>query len=107
MAKTQSHKKVKAKRSKQQKSKHDKALQSSANYYQNQGYKVDAALKGYNQPKTINGKRPDLIAKKQGKEIILEVETKKTIQADRRQQQIFKNYANKSKNRQFRLKQTK
>jgi hypothetical protein len=95
------------KRSKRQQNKHDNAVKKSAEYYEKQNYSVDADIKGYNKPKTINGRRPDLIAKKGKKEIIVEVETSDSINKDIKQRQEFKDYANKSKNRRFWTKKTK
>ena len=84
--------------------KHDQGVLRSAEYYRKQGYQVKADLPGMEQPESINRRRPDLIAKKGREEIILEVETKNTIDSDKSQHQAFKKYADKSKNRKFRIK---
>ncbi len=82
--------------------KHDKAVLGSAKWYESRGYKVYADLSNYKKPKKIGGYIPDLIAIKGKEEIIVEVETKGTNEADRDQQQAFKDYANRKIERKFR-----
>lgn len=93
-----------AKRSKRQQSIHDKVVKKSADYYLRLGYKVKADIKGFDRPNTISKKRPDLIAKN-GKEIvILEVETEETVEKDRKQQNVFQQYALRNQRVRFRRK---
>lgn len=76
--------------------KHDASVLRSAEWYKNNGYKVKADLPNYAKPKKIGGFIPDLIAKKGKKEIIGEIETKKSNEADKEQQDAFKKYAEKT-----------
>ena len=91
-------------RTKQGQKKHDTGVANSANWYKARGYKVEADLPGEKKPKNIGGFVPDLIAKKNSKEIIVEVETKKTAKTDTEQQAAFKKYANNSSQRTFKKK---
>jgi len=84
--------------------KHDNGVLKSVEYYKSIGYKVFADLPNYEKPKKISGFIPDVIARKGRKEVIIEVETKKTLVSDQDQQEAFKKYANKSSNRKFRKK---
>ena len=93
-----------ANRSPRQQGKHDKGVKAAADYYLKQGYKVEADIKNFDQPKSINRRRPDVVAKKGRKTIIVEVETKDSIDADKAQQKVFKNYADSHKNVKFRTK---
>jgi len=95
---------LKKNRNKASRRKHDKAILRSAKWYENRGYKVNADIPDYKKPKKIRGYIPDLIVKKGKKEIIVEIETKKTNKADINQQQAFKNYANQKKEAKFRKK---
>ena len=98
---------TKSKRTKIGQKSHDEAVLNSVKYYENQGFKVKADLPGYNKPDKIKGKIPDLIAKNNSSEIVLEVETPQTVETDKKQISVFKEYADRSKNRKFRLKITK
>lgn len=84
--------------------KHDERVLKSAEYYEKQGYKVSVDLPNHDKPKKIGGFIPDLIAKKKGEEIIVEIETKSTIKSDKDQHQAFKEYADKSEGRKFKKK---
>ena len=90
------------KRSSSQQSKHDKGVKKSADYYDNQGYKVYADISGYPTPPTINGRRPDLLAVNRKEKVIVEVETKDSAKADASQQAAFKRYADNHNNTRFR-----
>lgn len=90
-----------AKRSPQQQTKHDKGVQSTAKYYESQGYKVEADISGFNAPSTLNSRRPDVIAKKGSKKVIIEVETKDSAEKDRAQQEVFERYADSHKGVRF------
>ena len=92
------------KRTKTGQKQHDQAVLRSAEWYKNQGYKVKADLPQWEKPKKIKGFIPDLIAKKGKKEIIGEVETKKTNEKDKEQQAAFKEYAERKKLREFKKK---
>jgi hypothetical protein len=91
-------------RTPRQQTKHDKEVKRTADSYQKRGFKVKADISGYKQPETKEGRRPDMIAQKDGKEIIVEVETRDSIKTDQAQQRAFENYAAKHKNTKFRTK---
>lgn len=91
-----------AKRTPRQQSKHDKGVQKSAEYYEEQGYNVQADIPGYDKPRTIGGRRPDVIARNQHETVIVEVETKDSLEKDRDQQETFKEYADEHENVRFR-----
>ncbi len=87
------------------KSKHDKTVRRVAGGYKSQGWKVRADnVKGYKDPKPIRGRVPDVVARKSGKTRVVEVETKGSMRADRKQREVFKKYTSKSKKRKFRTK---
>jgi hypothetical protein len=74
-------------RSEQSQADHDRRVKSLAENLIRQGFSVQADLKGYDQPSTFNGLRPDVIGRKPGGErVIYEVETRDSVstpQADR------------------------
>lgn len=96
-----------AQRTPKQQTKHDQTVKKTAQYYKSQKYKVKADIKGFNKPKPINGRRPDVVAKKGGKTKIIEIETRESLEKDRSQQKTFQNYADKHKNVRFRTKVAK
>jgi len=87
------------KRTPKQQSKHDNGVLKTAKYYQKKGFQVDADLKDSSKPKTIGGRRPDVIAKKGKQEIVVEVETTDSLGKDKNQQKTFQSYADKSSSR--------
>jgi len=93
-----------ARRSPRQQGRHDKGVKATADYYSAHSYKVEADIEGFDQPESINGRRPDVIAKKGNETIIVEVETKDSVEADKAQQKVFENYADSHKNVKFRTK---
>ncbi|PIZ44545.1 hypothetical protein COY31_02410 [Candidatus Wolfebacteria bacterium CG_4_10_14_0_2_um_filter_39_18] len=92
------------KRTKIGQKKHDNTVLKSAEWYENQGFKVKADLPGWEKPKKIGGFIPDLIAKKGKKEIIKEIETKDTNNKDVEQHEAFKEYTEKKRTREFKKK---
>ncbi len=92
------------KRTKTGQKKHDESVLRSAEWYKKHGFITKADLPGWNKPKKIGGFIPDLIAKKGKKEIILEVETKNTDKSDAEQQEAFKEYSKRGKEKTFRKK---
>ena len=92
------------KRSKKSQSKHDAEVRKIAKALKNQGFEVEADIQGFPQPSTINGYRPDVIAKKGQQKKIIEVETSESVDSarDQKQQQAFINKAQRSKNTTFR-----
>lgn len=95
------------KRKRQDQTKHDQAVKASADYYSRQGYKVQADIKGYEQPGSFNGRRPDLAAKKGTDQVLLEVELPGSVQSDRAQRDALQQYADAHKNTRFRTKVVK
>ena len=91
-------------RSKKSQSKHDTEVRRIANELKKQGYKVEADLKNFKKPETVDGYRPDVIATKANQKKIIEVETTESVGSarDKKQQQAFRNAANRSKNTTFR-----
>ena len=74
-----------------------------ADRLKNQGYDVDADVDGYTQPSTINGYRPDVIAVKDGKTKIIEIETPDSVDStrDKKQQNAFRKAADKNSDTSF------
>ena len=70
-------------RSKRSQSKHNAQVKQIAQKLQKQGYDVQADIKGFSQPKTIGGYRPDVIAKKGNQRKIVEVETPDSVKSAR------------------------
>ena len=90
-------------RTKSSQLKHDSAVRREANELKKQGWGVKADVRGFSQPETINGVRPDIIAKKGEKTKIIEFETpdSKNTDRDKEQQEKFRKEANKSKDTTF------
>ena len=90
-------------RSKRTQSKHDTEVQAIAKKLEKQGYNVQADVPGFQQPKTIGGYRPDVIAKKGNQRKIVEVETPDSAKSTRdlNQQKAFQQAANRSQNTTF------
>ena len=92
-----------AKRSKTSQSKHDTEVRRIAKDLKNKGYEVKADVKGYSQPKTVGGYRPDVVATKGKQRKIVEVETTESVSSarDQAQQSAFRSAASRSKNTTF------
>ena len=83
-----------SKRTRRQRTKHNRAVQESLEYYKDEGYDVRADLPGYKKkPGLIIGKRPDLVARKGRNVVMVEVETRETLGRDKKQQEVFKKHA--------------
>ncbi len=84
-------------------SKHDTKVRSIARKLERQGFDVKADIRGYEQPDTIRGFRPDVVGTKGRQRKIHEVETHDSVASarDRKQQSAFRQAANKSKNSTF------
>lgn len=91
-------------RSDKNKSAHDKRVNQEAEALKNKGFDVEADVKGYPQPGTISGLRPDVVARKGKVRRIIEVETpdSKDSSRDKGQQKAFRRAADRSKNTTFR-----
>lgn len=92
-----------AKRSKGSQSKHDAEVRRIANNLKKKGFDVKADVKGFAQPQTMGGYRPDVIATKGTQRKIYEIETSESRASarDQKQQKAFRNAANRSKNTTF------
>ena len=97
-----------AKRPKGSQSTHDAEVSREAKKLKDQGYDVKADIRGYPQPDTIGGFRPDVVGKKGLERKIIEVETPESVDSarDRKQQQAFRKSAKRSKNTTFLRKVT-
>ena len=91
------------KRSTRSQSLHDKAVQKRAEQLRRQGFDVKADLKGFEQPNTIRGVRPDIDARKDKRRVIVEVETPESKDDKRaqRQERAFAGAANRSPTTRF------
>jgi hypothetical protein len=85
-------------RTKAGQSKHDREVLKIARELKKEDYKVQADIKGYPKPSKRGLYRPDVIATKGKKEIIVEVETVDSANSPRdlAQQKAFKRAAEKS-----------
>ncbi len=90
-------------RSVKQQSRHDAEVARFARRYEREGYHVKADIKGYPQPDTIGGYRPDVVAKKGIARKIVEIETMASVDSarDQKQQATFQNAAKRSKATSF------
>lgn len=83
---------------------HNRQVQIEANRYLRNGFKVWADIKGWSQPDTIGGYRPDVIAYKNGSFTVVEVETTDSVNSSRdiAQQRAFKTWALRKTSRHYR-----
>ena len=93
-----------AKRSETTQSRHDEMVKRIAAGYLGQGWNVNADIRGYPQPKTLYGRRPDVIAQKGNKTKVIEVETPKTYDSDKSQRAAFRKWTSQNDSRNFRTK---
>jgi len=78
------------KRTKTGQAKHDKKVLQRLNLYKEKHFSVKADLPGRVKPRLINGRIPDIIAKKGRKLIVEEIETPSTKVTDKIQHQRLK-----------------
>ncbi len=90
-------------RTRNSQSKHNKSVQKEANQLEQQGFDVTADIAGFPKPLTIERVRPDIDANKGKKRVIVEVETKDSIDGARaqRKKQAFQKAAKRSRNTTF------
>ena len=90
-------------RTKASQSKHDAKVGEIAQRLSDQGFDVQADVKGFPQPDTVGGRRPDVVAQKGKTREIHEVETLDSVDSARNlsQQKAFEQAANRSKNVRF------
>ncbi|MCH7728971.1 MAG: hypothetical protein IH991_21180 [Planctomycetes bacterium] len=96
-------------RTKTNQSSHDVLVRKLAKQLENAGHTVSADVSGYAKPKTFYGMRPDIIAEKNGKRRIVEVETPDSLNTarDLKQKKIFAGIAKRSEKTTFMRKVTK
>lgn len=79
------------KRTKMGQAKHDKKVQQRVDFYKNKGATfVRADLPGGTKPPKLGNKIPDLYVRLNGELIVEEIETPKTLNTDKKQQEILK-----------------
>jgi len=90
-------------RSRKSQTKHNTKVRSIARRLERQGFDVKADVRGYIQPDTIRGFRPDVVGIKGRQRKIHEVETKDSMDSarDESQQKAFRQAADQSKNTTF------
>ena len=98
-----------ARRSKQSQSRHDAEVRKTANSLKRRGFDVKADIKGFSQPPTIGGYRPDVTAVKGQEKKIVEVETTESVRSsrDQNQQRAFTAAASRAKSTTFTRKVVK
>ena len=84
---------------------HDKKVEQVVKQLKRKGWNVEADLKGFNNPDSIgqNNFIPDIVAKKSGATKIIEVETEKTVEKDKDQQEAFRRSAGQKKRTTFEI----
>lgn len=82
-----------AHRTKQGQKVHDQKVAELARGLRQRGYQVQSDLPGHPKPPTLNNQVPDIVARKGSKVLVREVETKSTLQTDKRQQQALQRWA--------------
>ena len=89
----------------QQHSKHDAKVKQLAQELEKQDWAVQAAISGYEQPDAIGkgGYIPDIQAIKKGAERLIEVETKETVESDKKQHTAFRRRAAQKRRTTFRI----
>ena len=90
-------------RSRKSQTKHDAKVCSIARKLERQGFDVKADVRGYEQPDTIRGFRPDVVGTKGRQRKIHEVETQDSVDSarDKSQQSAFRQAADQSKSTTF------
>ena len=88
-------------------SKHDAKVKQIANKLKKQGWKVKAAVKGYDQPDSIGKKNRiiDVQAEKSGAKKLIEVETENTMMKDKKQHESFRKSAAQQKRTSFTIEE--
>lgn len=99
-----------AKRTKPEQSTHDRKVRQLARELRTRGYEVKAdGIRGYKRPEPIGRvrKRPDIEAKRGSSRLIIEVETPKSLIADKEQLKTFTRHAAHKKGTKFDVVVTK
>ena len=87
------------------KTEHDKKVEQVVRQLKRKGWNVEADLKGFDNPDSIgqNNFIPDIVAKKSGATKIIEVETKKSVNKDKEQQEAFRRSAGQKQRTSFEI----
>ena len=87
----------------QNETKHNKAVRKVANDHKKNGYNVHADIPGFKKPAGIgkDNRIPDVVATKNGRTKIVEVETPTSLRTDKKQQSTFRRSAAHRKNTTF------
>jgi len=86
---------------------HDKKVKRIAAAYWGRGYDVTAAISGYDRPKPIRGRIPDVVAIRGKTTKIVEVETSRTFRGHKDQRDILRDYAAGRRRTWFRVTRVK
>jgi len=81
---------------------HDRKVRRIAAAYWGRGYDVRAAVPGYERPKFVRGRIPDIVATKGKTTKIVEVETSQTFRRHKDQRDILRDYASGRRRTSFR-----
>lgn len=82
---------------------HDEKVRRIAAAYWGMGYNVRAAVPGFERPKPIRGRIPDVFAKRGKTTKIIEVETYQSFRGHKDQRDILRDYANSRSRTHFRV----
>ena len=82
-------------------------MREVARTLEKQGYKVRADVRGRDKPKTIGSKRPDIEATRNGRRLIVEVETPASLAKDKEQLKTFARHAGQKADTTLRVVVTK
>ena len=90
-------------RSRRGQGEHDAKVKKIARKLERKGFEVFADVRGYEQPKTLGGFRPDIIAKKGSQRKIVEVETPDSVDTarDEAQKKAFRQAADRGESTTF------
>ena len=91
-------------RTRSSQSEHDRVVRDLAKTLEEEGFHVEADVRGYRRPNTIGGFRPDVVARDGWTRRIIEVETPDSVNSarDLEQQRAFRQAARRSKHTTFR-----
>ena len=81
---------------------HDRKVRRIAAAYLGRGYNVRADVPGYDRPRPVRGKIPDVVATRGKTTRIIEVETDQTFDRHKDQRDIFRDYADGRSRTRFR-----
>jgi hypothetical protein len=82
---------------------HDKRVRRIAAGYLGMDYDVRADIPGFDRPRPIRGRIPDVVATKGKTTKIIEVETDQTFDRHKDQRDILRDYANGRSRTRFRM----